>query len=477
MFSFVNKPKILVDLNEELTHQLLQIKGEVPHWLSGTYCRNGPVNVAIDDLKNRHWFDGLAMLHAFKIDKGSIFYTNKFLRTQAYTEVFNNSSFNYLGFATPFTLNWYEKVKKWLNFPRQPILSNANQNILRINKRFVALGEKISQVMINIDTLNSLKAFDFPIKRDAECCWESTHPHDEVCAKRYINYFTEFAETNFYLVYSLQGDQEQFQQIAKIPVSNPSYMHSFAVTENFIILTEFPLILTNRLNTELPFIDQFKWIPQKGTNFLVIDRKNGQLVGNYKTMAFFAFHHVNAFENEGKIHLDLICYEDAQIISRLADHARPTTELENYSISRLVRFTLDFASAGITSNILFKKFNEFPCINPHYKQKNYQFVYLCDGRDTLLINEIRPLYKVNVQTKQYLEWSEEGCYPGEPFFIKSPYAQKEDEGVVLSIVIDAEKYQSFLLILDAMSFKEICRAQVPHVIPTGMHGQFFENER
>ena len=79
---------------------------------------------------------------------------------------------------------------------------------------------------------------------------------------------------------------------------------------------------------------------------------------------------------------------------------------------------------------------------------------------------------VNVNNGQALEWFEEHCYPGEPVFVGAPSQTSEDDGVVLSIVLDAQKQASFLLVLDAFTFKEVARIYVPHHIPFGIHGLF-----
>ena len=52
-------------------------------------------------------------------------------------------------------------------------------------------------------------------------------------------------------------------------------------------------------------------------------------------------------------------------------------------------------------------------------------------------------------------------------------AKVEDDGVVLSVVLDPNSGKSFLLVLDSKSFKEIARASVPHHIPFGIHGQYY----
>ena len=69
-------------------------------------------------------------------------------------------------------------------------------------------------------------------------------------------------------------------------------------------------------------------------------------------------------------------------------------------------------------------------------------------------------------------WSEDGSYPGEPVFVAPPKAQREDDGVLLSVVFDGRTRSSFLLVLDASSLEELARAEVPHHIPFGIHGQY-----
>ena len=51
--------------------------------------------------------------------------------------------------------------------------------------------------------------------------------------------------------------------------------------------------------------------------------------------------------------------------------------------------------------------------------------------------------------------------------------QQEGEGVLLSVVLDARRGISFLLVLDAHSLAEIARAECPHHIPFSFHGNYF----
>jgi carotenoid cleavage dioxygenase-like enzyme len=59
------------------------------------------------------------------------------------------------------------------------------------------------------------------------------------------------------------------------------------------------------------------------------------------------------------------------------------------------------------------------------------------------------IVKVDVSTGQTTTRLEDGCYPGEAVFVPSPDSSAEDEGVLPSVVLDANKHRSFLLVLDA----------------------------
>ena len=78
--------------------------------------------------------------------------------------------------------------------------------------------------------------------------------------------------------------------------------------------------------------------------------------------------------------------------------------------------------------------------------------------------------------RQSLRWYAAGLYPGEPVFVPSPSAAAEDDGVLLSVVLDIDKDRSFLLVLDAASLKELARAAAPHAIPFHFHGNFFREQ-
>jgi carotenoid cleavage dioxygenase-like enzyme len=66
---------------------------------------------------------------------------------------------------------------------------------------------------------------------------------------------------------------------------------------------------------------------------------------------------------------------------------------------------------------------------------------------------------------------------GEPIFVPRHDTQGlrgEDDGVLLSVVLDVSRKTSYLLLLDARDMKEISKAELGNniVVPMGFHGNF-----
>ena len=81
--------------------------------------------------------------------------------------------------------------------------------------------------------------------------------------------------------------------------------------------------------------------------------------------------------------------------------------------------------------------------------------------------------RIDAETGSVKSWQEAHCYPGEPVLVPSPLAKAEDDGVLLSVTLDAGKGASFLLVLDAATLTERARALVPHAIPFHFQGNYF----
>lgn len=476
------KPKnirVVTELKEELTKTELLLKGTIPLWLSGTLIRNGPIQTSVNDEQVSHWFDGLGMLHAFSFHKGKVFYTNKFLRSNAYQKVFKDGSLDYTGFAYDPCRKLFKRFLTIFSASHEHLMHNANVNVAKLADQYVALTETPLPVKFDKVTLDSLGVLNYEDSLPKKDCFESAHPHYDILSEETITYLVKYGRVSSYNVCSLKDGSSVRNVIAEIPVKTPSYMHSFSVTENYIIFTEYPFV-TNPIDFLIKgkaFIHNFVWKPEKKTQFLVIDRQKGKIVKTFETGPFFSFHHVNAYEKNDEIIVDLVAYPDASIITKLADHAiRSQTinpEPEEFLSTQLMRYTLSLVSGAIKSQIIEKKSLEFPRINPLFDGKPYRYAYLVNFHVSHTPKGHSEIFKINMETEEVVSWFERGCYSGEPVFVPSPNATEEDDGVILAIIFDSNLSRSFLLILDAITLHEIGRSEVEHLIPDGLHGQYF----
>lgn len=456
-------------LEQEMHLQEVSVQGHLPTWLRGTLVRNGPAKFEVGTQGYRHWFDGLAMLHAFAFQGGRVSYTNRFLESQSFLEARARGRISRGEFGTAPRRSLFGRVMAVFS---SRTTDNAAVSINMLADHYVALTEAPLPLMFDPDTLRTLGPFHYDARLKGQL--STAHPHFDFGSQQSFDYRTELARHSVYHLFSTAAKSGRVHHITSVSVEQPAYMHSFGMTRQYVILAECPLVvqpLALRLSGR-PFIENFTWQPGRGTRFRVIRKDDGQVVATCESDACFVFHHVNAFEQEGEIVLDLVAYADPAIIDALyLDKLRSGVDVPT---GQLRRYHLRLASGGTTYETLLQEAIEFPRLNYRACNGNsYRYVFGTGNR--LQGNFMDQLVKADVHERTAATWSEAGCYPGEPVFVATPEARGEDEGVILSVVLDAYRGASFLLVLDAGSFIELARAEVPHHLPFGLHGQYFES--
>jgi len=450
---------------EEAAVDSLDVQGDLPAWLSGSLLRLTPAGLELEGI--RHWFDGLAMLHRFGFDEGRVSYANRWLDTAARRAALADSRFPGRGFATDPCRSIFSRIAS--AFSPEPT-DNANVNLVRLGERFVAMTETPMPVEFDPVTLDTLGARPYADGLTGQVT--TAHPHLDPARGELVNYVVHFGARTAYRVYAQDRVDAARRLLAEVPVREPSYMQSFAITERFVVLVEFPLVV-NPLRLAAgasSFIESYRWRPERGTRITAIDTDTGECREAGSCEAMFAFHHVNAFERHGELVIDLVAYDDPSIIDALyLDRVRdPDTAIEAGSLRRL---RVPQGGGSVAVERLSEERLELPRID--YARCNgrpYRLVYAAGQGGAGFFDQ---LVKVDVNSGESTVWRDEGCHPGEPVYVPRPGAGGEDDGLVLSVVLDPAAGRSFLVVLDAQSFEEVARAEAPHHIPFGFHGSFF----
>lgn len=447
----------------------LPVAGELPTWLEGVLLRTGPSKFEVGDRTYNHWFDGLAMLHRFAFSRGAVTYANRFLQSNAYRAAETAGRISYGEFATDPCRTLFGRVAA-IFVPK--LTDNCCVNISAYARQAVAFTETSIPMRLSPKTLDTLGVFGY--RRALRGQVSTAHPHYDAARARHYNYVADLGLSSVYRFVSI-GDNGRQRLVAKIPAERPAYMHSFGMSERYLVLTEFPLVV-NPIDLRLsgkPFIQNYRWQPARGLVFHVVEKDSGRLVKTVKTDALFAFHHVNAVERGGALDIDLVAYDDATIIDELyLARLRAGTPISATGKLIRLRILVDGSDDVVTRRTLADVPLELPRIN--YEKcagKSYRYVW---GVGIKVEGDFLDcIVKIDTETGQANSWHFGGLYPGEPVFVPSPGAKDEDDGVLLSIVLDIERERSFLLVLDAATLKELARAEAPHAIPFHFHGNYF----
>lgn len=463
--------------SHEIIVEELAVEGNIPHWLVGSLIRNTPAQYEIGAQSYRHWFDGLAMLYSFTFENGRVSYRNRFIESKAHCENNETGEIKFSEFGTNCRQSLFSRLFNALS--QKPLLGllggNTNVNVARFGDRFVALTETPLAMVFDRHTLETLGVYDYE-KTDVQL--STAHPQFDFARNMGITYAAKIGIPSKYRFYNLNGTK--LDLLATVPTQKLAYIHSFGMTEHYLLLAEYALKLSNVLGMVVSgksFIENFEWLPEEGSRFIVIDKASGKIVSEAKTEAFFAFHHINAFERDGEIVADLAAYPDAKIVQQQFYLDALRADGAGIASGEFRRYRIPLGGSGRATYELVTDENiEFPRIN--YEQSNgkpYGCVFGASIQQgtTSFYNQ---LTKFDVATGAVKKWYEADCYPGEPVFVAAPEVSTEDTGAVLSVVFDSQRDTSFLLVLDGRSFGEIARIRLPQHIPFGFHGQFFKEQ-
>ncbi|KAI0148824.1 carotenoid cleavage dioxygenase 1 [Xylariaceae sp. FL1272] len=347
----------------------------------------------------------------------------------------------------------------------------------------------------------------------------SAHAHRDPETGDFFNYNLDPGMYATYRVFKTSESTGKTEIIATIAQSDvaPAYIHSFFMSQSFVILVVPSTHLAckglavpwkgNIVDALEPFSTSKLW------KWFVVDRRHGRgVVATFSSPAGFFFHTINAFEERDphtgdiKVSCDVIEYPT---LSKIRSFEIETLlqnkdgdesywkdeERVRECLSRLTRYTFQVPQnqTGTAKNIKFERdtllqapnAGELPTINPAYSTRKYRYAYSLPTRGYSALHD--GIVKMDLDARRTIFWnSPKGHTPGEPIFVPRPahlhrsgrdedtethpHYEDEDDGVLLSVVLDGYKKTSYLLCLDAKTMKELGRANCEWAIGHGFHG-------
>jgi carotenoid cleavage oxygenase len=420
----------------------LPVVGVIPPDLEGHLLRNGPnpAVVPVDDT-TYHWFSGDGMLHDIELGGGRARgYRNRWVRTRKLAAE--------IGSAVP-------------RGPSEPIDGPANTHVIRHAGTTLALVESGFPHAVSPDR-GRARIHDFD---GALASPMTAHPKVDPDTGELLFFGYDVFGPPFLRTHTVDATGVLTRTEA-IDLPRAVMVHDFGVTATRLVILDLPVVFDLDLaatGRPLPF----RWMPEAGARVGVMPRHGTGADIRWVTIdPVYVFHVLNAYDDGDDVVLDVVRY-DAAFDTQPGEVVASTPPV-------LARWTIDVAGNRVTQVQLDDVAVEFPRIDdtvaglPH----RYGYVQSLDVQDP---RRTTGLVKYDLR-RDASEAFDPGPHrsAGEPIFVRAADGHGEDEGWVLSVVYDATRDASDLVILDATSFAgpPVATVQLPVRVPFGFHGSW-----
>ncbi|KAK8034555.1 Torulene dioxygenase [Apiospora rasikravindrae] len=500
----------------------LRVKGNIPAWAAGSLYRTGPGACTVEDTKTGtfhilHWFDGLAHTHRFDIlapegdssaDNGAVrvVYSSR-LQSDTFikqikdggrmaSKSFAQRSDPCVGMFGKFMAMFYRRGQLHTNVG---VTINVNmpgfQDVAQANQTS-SQGHRAGASNLFIGTDTDLFAQADPSTMEVTRYVHQAALHPELTGPSAPAHGMRDPETGDYFSFNLELGASPTCRVFQVSAatgkttilarfqSKPAYIHSFFLSKNYVIIC-------------IP-VSHYQWngakIIWEGTLldaiapfdksekccWFIVDRHHGKgVIAQFTSPAAFFFTRptrskmmtlATLFRNNKAREFWCDSSKNSDLIGELVRYRFPSSDFHAFQDNQA-----ELPSPEVVLKVKTPHIGDLPTINDGYacRQHRYTYSLVCRGLSTLYDG----IAKVDCETKDVLIWSgPRGHSPGEAIFVPRPSTEMgeptdEDDGVLLSVVLDGVNKTSYLLCLDAKTMAEVGRAECEFAIALNLHGQ------
>ncbi|CAI2334558.1 unnamed protein product [Caenorhabditis sp. 36 PRJEB53466] len=486
--------------------------------------RNGPGMFEIGENKYRHWFDGMGFMQRYHFEDGKMYYSARYLESDNYKKNMEaqrivTSSFGTGSFPDPCKSIFFRFFSSFLQSEDKH--DNANVAFTPLGDGLYACTETPHLHRVDLDTLESKEAVDFSKLVALHTC--TAHQLYDENGDVY-NIGSRFGADSAHVFTVTRNPKnhpsesahswEHTTKVGEVRCSEPmypTYMHSFGMSENYLIMFEAPIRLDIKKFLVRNFIsatykDCLGWHSNKEVKVFILNKKTGEQVPlKLKMDPFFTFHHANTFEKDGCLVVDYCRIEQAGSFDALLIENMKTGAFRNDPqflpfLTRLV-IPLNVPDGSKPGDNLLKSVKwaegysaelqndgfihlkekrlcdvslEFP--RYHWEKvnmKEYKYVFGSSVLGQQKSETLAGVIKADVFSGKHLVWRRENEHQicGEPIFVPDPAGVEEDDGIlIVPVMTMSDGQRPFVLMLDARNIQEIARYTIPEArIPLGFH--------
>jgi carotenoid cleavage dioxygenase len=441
----------------------LAVYGELPDDLAGVFYRNGAEPLYPPTDENYHWFDGDGMIYALFIENGRVSLRNRWVRTEKFLLEMGHGRRLFGVHGNPATTDPLTHGTRY---------NTANTNIVIHGGKLLALMEGAPPTELDP---RSLKTIGEETYGGVVTTTFSAHPKVDCTTGELINIGSMAALGAAEIRYDVIDTDGNPTKTEYIPVPHAGLMHTFFVTENYVVFPVTPLdISLERAAKGGPLA---AWVTDRPTKLGVMPRQGTAAdIRWFEAEARHMMHEANVWEEDGRIVADVAAAEGTALFPHV-DGFRPSHKETQQSLRR---WTIELNAPTVTfrEEVINDRDIQFPRPDDRLmtRRSRHAFansnLYSVDGR----VDGMDSVLRVDTVTGQEdLYHFGAGTAAGELIFAPRVGGTDELDGYALTLIHKPEASESELVVFDAKNIADgpVARVVIPFRIPSGFHCSYY----
>lgn len=457
---------VYAPVSEEIDAEDLQVIGKIPEDLNGVYLRNGP-NPRYQPQGRYHWFDGDGMVHAVHLENGKARYRNRWVRTKAFEAESEAGKSLWTGVMES------PKGNPFGNHHGLGLKDGANTDLVfhrgKVLATWYLCGSPYAMDPLSLETLGA-EDFLGTLVGDMMA-------HPKVDERTGEMFWFDYGPRPPFMRYGVVSADGKVATTTDIELPGPRLPHDMAITDNYAILMDLPLVQDmeaaragrHKLTFDRNLPARFGVLPRYGT---------GDQIRWFEASSCYIYHVVNAWEEGEEIVMDVCRVQRPQ---PRADAHTPLAKMLSYLRldAQLHRYRFDLRTGACTEGQLDDGNIEFPSIDTRQvgQRNRYSYNVHISPESTLLFDGlVRYDNLTDTKTEHFFG---PGRWGSEAPFAPRDGASGADDGYLVTFVQDEREGRSELDIFDAadLAAGPVARVLLPQRVPLGFHATWIRADQ